>query len=250
LATVHKSLHYRRPCFVWYQNGHWVHKHPDGYLVERQIMLRPISAFHAMNADYYLHTYRPRPGDTVIDGGASTGWETLLFSNLVGTAGRVIALEPHPASYACLLDMCHRNGLRNVVPIQCAVSDSTGTARLTDLDHHQANTIVATRGEGLVVEARTIDDIVKDQQIQQVNLLKLNIEGAELVALRGAAETLRLTQHVVVSCNDFMATEGWGDVMRTKAEVRRLLERAGFVITEREDDPRPWLREYLYGDRA
>ena len=47
----------------WYKNGQWIHKEPAGYLVERQIMLHPISDFHLLNTDIFLDTYRIRSGD-------------------------------------------------------------------------------------------------------------------------------------------------------------------------------------------
>ena len=248
-ATITKSVMCREPCLVWYKGGQWIHRHPDGYLVERQIMLHSIADFHATNTDYFLHSYRLRPGDVAIDGGACTGWETLLFSQLVGPSGRVVAIEAHPVTYKCLTEMCRRNRLANVVPLQCAVADEPGTATITDFDdRQQANTIAGDRGV-IPVKLRTIDDIVSELGIERVDLIKLNIEGSELNALCGARETLPITQHLAVACHDFLADE-FGENMRTKAKVRSLLENAGFRITERPDDPRPWIRDSIYADRS
>lgn len=247
-GSLYRTASFRRPAFVWYRNGQWIHKEPAGYLVERQIMLHPIRDFHAMNTDIFLHAYRIHPGDVVLDCGAYTGWETLFFSELVGPAGRVIAIEAHPVSFACLTEMCRRNHLTNVTPVQCAVSDTAGTAQITDTTRCQANTIVAG-DSGIEVPTRRLDDVVSELGIKRVALIKMNIEGAEAPAFRGAAETLRVTQHVAVSCHDFFADIG-GPAMRTKAEVRTLLETAGFKITTRPDDPRPWIRDFLYADRV
>ncbi len=211
-------------------------------------MLHPISDFHLLNTDIFLDTYRIRSGDVALDCGAYTGWETLFFSGLVGPTGQVVAIEAHPASFACLTEMCLRNHLTNVALLQCAVSDAAGTARITDTTRSQANTSVAGEA-GIAVPARRLDDIVQELGITRVAFIKMNIEGAEAAAFRDAAETLRVTQHVAVSCHDFFVDER-GPAMRTKAEVRRLLEAAGFKITTRPDDPRPWIKEFLYGDRA
>ena len=212
-------------------------------------MLRPIAYFHAMNTDYFLHSYHLRLGDVAIDGGAHTGWETLLFSELVGSSGRVVAIEAHPVTYKCLTEMCRRNHLANVVPLQCAVGDQAGIATITDFDNdrQQSNTIAG--GTGVIpVKLRTIDDIVSELGIKRVDLIKLNIEGTELNALSGARETLSITQHLAVSCHDFVAHE-FGENMRTKAKVRSLLEKAGFRITDRPDHPRTVVRALLYADR-
>ena len=247
-ATITKSVICREPCVVWYQGGQWIHRHRDGYLVERQIMLRPIADFHAANTDHFLYSYRLRPGDVAIDGGACTGWETLLFSQLVGPSGRVVAIEAHPVTYKCLTEMCRRNYLENAVPLQCAVAEEAGTVTITDFDdRQQANTIAGDSGV-IPVKVRTLDNIVSELGIKRVDLLKLNIEGSELKALCGAQETLSITRHLAVACHDFVAHE-FGESMRTKAKVRSLLENAGFRITERPDDPRPWIRDSLYADR-
>ena len=247
-ATITKSVKSSQPCFVWYKGGQWIHRHPDGYLVERQVMLRSIAEFHATNTDYFLHSYRLRPGDIAIDGGACTGWETLLFSGLVGPSGRVVAIEAHPMTYRCLTEMCRRNQLSNVVPLQCAVADEAGTVAITDFDDQEVNTIAG--GSGVIpVKVRTIDDVVSELGIKRVDLIKLNIEGSELNALRGAQGTLPIAQHLAVACHDFLADE-FGENMRTKAKVRSLLEEAGFRITERPDDPRPWVRDFVYADRS
>lgn len=248
VASLYRSAIYHHPCFVWYHDGEWIHRQPDGYLVERQIMLRPISAFNQMNSDYYLYTYRLRPGDLVIDCGASTGWETLLFSRLVGPTGRVISVEAHPIAYRCLTEMCRRNNLANVTPLECAVGENGGTATITDLPNHLSNTIVSGDGEGLTVNVRTLDDITADLR-RPVDLIKINVEGAELAALRGAEETLRSTRHLAVSCHDFIARRGFSGLTCTKAEVHALLEERGFHVTERSDDPREWVADFLYADR-
>ena len=247
-GSLYRTVVLRKPSFVWFSNGQWVHKEPAGYLVEQQIMLHPIRDFHAMNTDYYLYRYRVLPGDVVLDCGAFTGWEALLFSELVGTTGRVIAIEADPVSFACLTEMCRRNHLSNVVPLQCAVSDAAGTVRITDNIRRQSNTIVAGQ-EGTEVSTRTIDDIIKELGIERVALIKMNIEGAEAAALHGARETLPITQHVAVSCHDFLADEGGPSVLRTKAEVQSLLKDAGFKITTRSDDPRREIKHFLYADR-
>lgn len=248
-ATAWKTVLGRKLYLVWYRNGMWIHRDPDGYMVERHIMLFPISRFGALTSDAYLYTYRPKDGDVVIDCGAGTGWEALLYSRLVGQSGLVVAIEAHPITFKCLAEVCRRNSLTSVIPLQCAVADKKGVAIITDLKEHQTNTIVAggDQSNGMEVTVRTIDDIVAETG-RRVDFIGINIEGAELAALEGATETLKTTQHVAVSCNDFMARD-WGDVMRTKSRVRQLLQDAGFRLSTRPEHPNPAIRDFLYGDR-
>ena len=67
-----------------------------------------------------------RSGDTVIDIGANVGYYTLLFSELVGETGRVIAFEPDPNNFALLERNVLGNGCRNVTLVPKAVAATTG----------------------------------------------------------------------------------------------------------------------------
>jgi hypothetical protein len=78
--------------------------------------------------------------------------------------------------------------------------------------------------------------------ITRIDLLKMNIEGAEREAIRGVGALLANTHHVCISCHDFLG-------MPTKAEVRQFLTEHGFAVTAREDAREPWTRDYLYGVR-
>ena len=73
-----------------------------------------------------MYQYVPREGDTIVDVGAGTGWETLLFSRTVGMSGRVISIEAHPRVFRCLSKMRAANRLENVTLVQAAVADQEG----------------------------------------------------------------------------------------------------------------------------
>ncbi len=246
-GSLYRTAARRRPCFVWYENEQWIHKDPDGYLVEPQITLSSIRRYREEITDVFLHTYRPCAGDVMLECGAYTGAVSLLLSELAGPTGRVVAIEAHPKSFACLTEMGRRNHLTNVVPLQCAVSNAAGVVRITHKNSGVENTIVAGEG-GIEVQTRTIDEIIHELGIERVSFIKMNIEGAETAALCGARKTLRITQHLAVSCHDFLAGAG-GPAMRTKADVLKLLESTSFKITSRPNDPRPWIRDFLYADR-
>ena len=95
--------------------------------------------------------------------------------------------------------------------------------------------------------ASTLDYICRSKAPGPVGLLKLNIEGSETAALRGASELLSRTRLVAVACHDFRADRGDGERFRTRAEVRRLLESAGFEVVTRTKDPRLGVSHHVYG---
>jgi FkbM family methyltransferase len=244
------SVKYRRPCVVYWRDGAWIH-HYRGAKIPHASLGRaaPPHVLTAEAQEISVHEYTPREGDVVFDLGAGIGAETLFFSRLVGASGRVISVEAHPRTYERLVDLCRVNGLANVTPLQLAVSDTDGTAVISDLANHPQNT-VSEGGEGIPVQVRRIDTIAAELGITRIDLLKMNIEGAEPRAIRGVGELLAQTSHVCISCHDFLADDGGGDELRTRAGVRSFLVEHGFAVTSRADAPDPWTRDYLYGNNV
>ena len=69
----------------------------------------------------------------------------------------------------------------------------------------------------------------------------------ERLALRGMRHTLARIRHATISCHDFLADAGGPAEMRTYAEVSEILRSRGWQLRRREDDPRDFLRYFLYG---
>jgi FkbM family methyltransferase len=239
---------HRAPCLVKWRDGAWIH-HYRGAKIPHASLGRaaPPAVFTAEARELFLHGYTPRAGDTVFDIGAGIGAETLLFSRLVGPTGRVVSLEAHPRTYERLARLCEVNRLANVIPLQAAAAGTDGKLEISDLDHYLHNTIVATGSGGIEVQARRIDTIARELGIEAIDLLKMNIEGAELLAIAGLEGIIASTRHVCIACHDFLADSGGSAQMRTKAVVRDFLVEHGFDVTMRDDAPDPWTRDYLYG---
>ena len=245
------SVTYRRPCLVYWRDGAWIH-HYRGAKIPHASLGRaaPPHVLTAEARELFLYGYTPAAGDVVFDIGAGIGAETLLFSRLVGDAGRVVAVEAHQRTYGRLVDLCRANRLANVTALQLAVSDSDGAAVISDDPAHAQNTMVVPGSRGIEVPARRLDTIARELGVTRIDLLKMNIEGAERAAIRGAEPLLAITCHVVIGCHDFLADAGGAEEMRTKALVRELLVANGFRVVSRGDAPDPWTRDYLYGVNA
>ena len=242
------SVKRREPCLIGWRDGAWVHRYRGARIPHDRLGEAPPPAeFTAEARDIFLHGYEPREGDVVVDVGAGVGAETLLFSRLVGASGRVVALEAHPRTFERLELLCRLNGLANVVPLQVAASDADGTLSISDAEEHVANTILGVGERGIDVPARPLDDVAAELGLTRVDLLKLNIEGAERAALAGMTELVERTRHVCISCHDFLAERGGPEELRTKSFVREFLLERGFALTSRDDAPDPWTRDYVYG---
>jgi FkbM family methyltransferase len=246
-ASVWVSFTYRTPCLVYWRDAMWLH-HYRGAKIPHASLGRaaPPRVFTAQAREMFLYEYTPQAGDVVFDIGAGIGAETLLFSGLVGRSGRVVSVEAHPHTYKRLVDLCNVNGLGNVNTLQVAVSDTDGAVMISDLEHHLHNTMLELEGGGIEVPARRIDTIAAELGITQIDLLKMNIEGAERLAIQGAGRLLDNTRHVCISCHDFLADDDGPEELRTKAFVGDFLRERGFQVTTRDNAPDPWTRDYVY----
>lgn len=203
--------------------------------------------------DFWFYAYSPKEGDIIVDIGAGFGNDTLQFSRSVGASGRVISVEAHPAAFKKLEKTCKWSKLENVSPICVAVGSKDGSVRISGDDDHVSNTIaddVASVTPGAIVPLKRFDAITEEHGLDRIALLKMNIEGAETEALKGMPKTLANSSAVVISCHDFRTESGESEYFRTKKQVADILTAAGFLLRERLDDPRPYIRDTLYGARA
>jgi FkbM family methyltransferase len=242
------SFMYRAPCLLYWHGGAWIHRYRGAKIPHAGFgRAAPPAVFTEHARDTALYAYTPAEGDVVFDVGAGVGSETLLFSRLVGASGRVVSIEAHPRTYGRVVELCNANELSNVTPLQVAAAESDGTATISDLSNHVRNTTLADADDGIEVPARRLETVAKSLDLTQIDLLKMNIEGAEVSALRGLGPLLGKTRHVCIACHDFLADEGGGETLRTKAAVRELLLEHGFALTSRDDAADPWTRDYVYG---
>lgn len=231
------------------RQGRWVNRQAEATFVSPDIFTAHFAQVQAAVLDNWCQYHTPGAGDQVIDIGAGIGEDAIVFSKLVGRAGRVIAVEAHPETFACLEQTIARSGAVNVVPVYCAIAERDGTLTIDDTKNHLANALVG-HGQGIEVPAKTIDTLVAELGIERIDLLKMNIEGAERPAMLGMERSAAVTRHAAISCHDFVADVGGGDWFRTRAAVESALEGFDFVIHRRASAPHPWLRDTLYGERA
>ncbi|MGO9449517.1 MAG: FkbM family methyltransferase [Candidatus Binataceae bacterium] len=134
-----------------------------------------------------------RPGMTVVDVGANLGYYTALFASSVGPRGTVISVEPAPQIYARLSTMVQENRLAQVRTINAALSDKSGWLELHVASPSNFSPTAANMDSPcatMKVPARTLDDLLGENRIQAVDLVKLDTMGHEPLALAGAARTL------------------------------------------------------------
>lgn len=140
------------------------------------------------SAESRLVTRLLRPGDVFVDGGANIGLFSLLAAAAVGPSGRVLACEPGPGTMALLRANFAQNGFAVLETHQVALSDKPGAAQFVvfeDGSGFASFAPEATGGRVVDVGVTTLDELTSAHG-DRVALVKLDIEGAEVRALRGA----------------------------------------------------------------
>ena len=253
LATAVATIVHRQRCVATpLGGGRLALRFRDGTVVARTPWTLTPTRMRRETLDTFCWAYTPGPGDTVLDLGAGMGEEAPTFSRLVGARGRVLCVEAHPQTYAQLTACCELNGLTNVHCEQAALADAPGEVRIAERagPSHVGAAITADRG--VVVPAETVDELVARLGVEQVDLLKMNIEGAERLAIAAMDDTLARTRHLAISCHDFLVPLFGADPdeVSTFDLVRDFLAARGFEVTTRPDDPRPWIPYYVYAARS
>jgi FkbM family methyltransferase len=170
-----------------------------------------------------------RPEDVAIDGGANIGLFTLLAAAEVGRLGRVIACEPSPTTMRLLRGNVDRNGFDWVDLREVALSSEPGRSRLRVFTPGSGFSSFApadtSRGVEVEVEVATLDDVASDV-LERLRLVKLDVEGAELRALRGATRVLQWARPDFIVELEPEHLERQGGSIR---EVQELFDDAGYV---------------------
>jgi len=185
-------------------------------------------------------------GMIVFDVGAHVGELTQLFARAAGS-GQVHAFEAGRGSFKRLSAACQASGLRNVLPHHVAVSDREGEIALHVYDDAylawstQADRPLASYGidvQPVAVErvpSITLDRYCERAEVAVIDLLKIDVEGAELQVLRGAQ---RLLAEQRIRCLTFEFGQTTFDMGNTPEAIEKLLEAHGYTIRNLVDgDP-------------
>lgn len=174
-----------------------------------------------------------KPGDTVVDVGAHIGTYTLIAAQKTGPTGKVYAFEPLPKNYKLLKKNITVNGYTNVVAINKAVSDKNGSCKLflsSEDNFGDQRTYDSGDHRSFVnIQTVTLDSFFKNKD-QRVNVLKIDIQGSEVRALKGAVKLLAKNHHIK------LFTEFWPKALRSAGssykQYLNILKKYRFEIFE------------------
>jgi FkbM family methyltransferase len=144
------------------------------------------------------------PGMTVIDIGAHVGYHSLLAAQAVGTEGQVISFEPSPDNFALLTENIALNGFSELIHAEnAALADHCGELELflssyNTGDHRVYPTLsdddeifnAGAQRQSVKVPALKLDDYLSQHDISRVDMIKMDVQGAEMGVLSGMKQTL------------------------------------------------------------
>jgi len=240
--------------FLKHRTAPWlVARHPTG----SWIRVSGVSCFEwrvfeggqspeARTMDHFLELVCP--GATMIDAGANIGYYTLTVAARVGPRGRVLSLEPNPAAARRLRENIALNALNNVGVVEAAASRAPGTMPFHLAGDSEGSSFFDSGLDlsgAVEVTVTTIDAEVERAGLDRVDLLKLDVEGAEILALCGA-ERLLTGSHaprLLVEANPITLRAAGASM----EDLRRCVESFGYRISVLErlpwrgEDTENWL---------
>ena len=148
-----------------------------------------------------LFRKRLRPGDHVLDLGANIGYFTMLSASLVGPAGSVIAVEPNPVNARMAEASRRANGYENVTVVQVAAGPSPGLLAL-HRSHSNGTTSAIPDEAAALLDSETVGCVRADTLVpagRRIALIKVDVEGAEYLALSGCADIIRRDRPAIVT---------------------------------------------------
>ena len=153
-------------------------------------------------------------GDTVYDVGANLGYVALSLSKRVGPSGKVAAFEPVPQNLRLLRENIESNQLANIEVFDVAASDKGGEAIIRIPENlSMASLIWHTENRACInhpTRTIAIDDLVQAGSLASPTFVKIDVEGAEALVLRGMRRTIVSAQPVLyIECSDSGREETW-----------------------------------------
>lgn len=134
------------------------------------------------------------PGMLVVDAGANCGIYTMAAARLVGPSGRVLSFEPGAQAFGILEKNIEINRFRNVRAYRAALCDKNGKGRLYHLNSEHVSFSLGcpknTHVEFEEVATRTLESVLEEEGIDKVGLIKMDVEGAEELVLRGVEKLM------------------------------------------------------------
>lgn len=195
-------------------------------------------------------SHLPESG-TFVDVGANIGYVTLQVSKHVGPNGRVVAIEPDPQTALVLRKNVANNSAANVTVIEVACSSHKVSAKFFPAPRsHSGKSSLSERNAGsdraVQLNCEPLDSITETAHLERVDVVKIDVEGAEMQVLRGMERLLSQFHPIVIVEIDASLLAAFGTTpadIETRFFVSGVIRSSGWILATRFFDiiPTPLL---------
>ncbi len=209
-------------------------------LYKHEVMLKYQKSFEYSTLKLFEELLNP--GDVVLDIGANSGLYSIFYSQLVGESGKVFSFEPDAATFKILQENIELNNCQNIQAFNFALSDKEcfiemvdyepPDLKLAETDSFKYIREISEDEKGKVqtgIKAFPLDELSSLAHLEKVDVIKIDVEGAELLVLQGAKNLLKKHKPIIV----FELSTEWARRFNYKPyEALVLLHELGFEMEE------------------
>jgi FkbM family methyltransferase len=182
-----------------------------------------------------------KPGMNAVDIGGNIGYYAMLEARLVGPQGKVIAIEPMPDNSEQLCNNVKNNGYENIDIHKMAIGDQDGSAVMyisPRSNWHSLHPPPTAKGE-MKVPVSTLDSLVMPYNLPSVDLVRMDLEGYEIVVIEGMKRTLeKYCPRLLVEIHPYLVgTASIEKYLRTLEEMGYGIE---WMVEQERDMPLRW----------
>ncbi len=180
-----------------------------------------------------------KPAMNVLDIGANIGYYTVIAGKLIGPTGKVFAFEPEKTNATILKKNLAINKLSNVVVEEQAVSDTVGERTFFLAENNKgAHAFVNNRNtnEKIIVKTDTVDHALSKYGSPKIDIIKMDIEGAEVLALEGMLQTIACNPELIIFTEFY--PKALNRLEKSPLEFLNRLKELGFNLFEINEDVR------------
>ena len=195
-----------------------------------------------------------KQGDVAVDIGANLGYYALMESRLVGSNGKVYAIEPSPSNFEALKENIKLNGYKNIECYKLGIGDKKETAKMFISSHSNLNSLVIQKNKKIIdnidIQITSLNDFIKGKEFP--DFIRMDVEGYEYNIIKGMNDLLKskkplklfieLHPHIMTKDKTTFVLES---LMKSGFEVEKVLR--SFTVPEMKVKNR---KEYDYSSMS
>lgn len=140
-----------------------------------------------------------KPGATIIDIGSNKGYFTFIAAKLLKNNGKVFSFEPDPTNCHWIRKSISENKYSNIILIPVGIYNTNSKTTFYKGDKSGHHSLKKDRGLGnITINTKTIDSLLEEENIQRVDIIKIDVEGSEVEVLEGGKNTLNNHAPIII----------------------------------------------------